>query len=119
LFDSIEVLWYIYKKTINSGGIMLNWDTTEKELRLIHQIVQRAKKEIEGVAPMKTSMDIEACCCNDIRLDLEKLLAFPGDDFRHDIKGITGNINRASGRLENGFVPRCSINEKSVVEKDN
>lgn len=41
-------------------------------------------------------------------LNLEKWLAFDDFSFFHDAFGISEHLNRATGLLENSFLPRCS-----------
>jgi hypothetical protein len=41
-------------------------------------------------------------------LDWEKFVNADNFNFMHDIGGICKHMNRANGRLENCFVPRCA-----------
>lgn len=78
--------------------------TTTGESDLILKIVKRAKTTDR----LSLNMDITACHANGCPLDLEKLLAFDDFNFYHDINGISRNINRTTGKLENCFLPRCA-----------
>lgn len=40
-------------------------------------------------------------------IDMDALLAAPDYDFAHDIRGIRAHIDRKTGLLADGFVPRC------------
>lgn len=51
-------------------------------------------------------MDLTACHTNGCALDLPALLAAGDSDFTHDVAGITRHINRTTGTLRDGFVPR-------------
>jgi hypothetical protein len=53
-------------------------------------------------------MDITATHLNGTPLDLDKFLKFDSPDFGHDIYGIMRFIDRNTGKLTNGFLPRCS-----------
>lgn len=53
-------------------------------------------------------------CARRCRLDVAKLFSFGDDDFLHDMVGITKNMNKKNGRLENSFVPRCTIHPEKI-----
>lgn len=46
-------------------------------------------------------------------IDIEKLLSFDDFNFAHDIGGIKKHLNRATGLLENHFLPRCALPMRS------
>ena len=94
--------------TKTKGDKMINWDSLKKEESVtILKIVVRAKKLIPELPTLDTNMDIGATHINK-KLNLDKLLKFNDFNFLHDITGITYNINRETGKLENCFLPRCS-----------
>lgn len=92
---------------------MINWDVSVKDYALIRAIANRAflelyePHEIE-VSVQHTIMDLAATHKNGCPLDLEKLLAAPLVDFGHDLLGIRRHLDRATGRLEGLFAPRCA-----------
>lgn len=89
----------------------INWDTTEEDDVLIESVVKRAFEELELDAIIdKTclSMDIAVTHLNGTPLDFNKLLSFDDFNFGHDVYGISSNINRNTGKLDNCFLPRCS-----------
>ena len=87
---------------------MINWSKiTKEESQIIHRVAVRAIKAIPRLKVMDIEMDISAAHIKR-KLDLNKLSNFPDFDFAHDIVGISNNINRATGILENCFLPRCS-----------
>ena len=87
---------------------MINWNGLKKEESVtILKIVVRAKKLIPELPTLDTNMDIGATHIKN-KLDLDKLLKFDDSNFLHDITGITYNIDRETGELENCFLPRCS-----------
>lgn len=47
-------------------------------------------------------------------LDLAALLSFKPQDFTHDVIGISLNINRETGQLQNCFLPRCAKKEEQT-----
>lgn len=57
---------------------------------------------------LSATMDIEACHCNGMPLDLAKLLAAPDADFGHDVFGIRRYLDRTTGWIADRFVPRCA-----------
>jgi hypothetical protein len=63
------------------------------------------------VKVMDLNMDVTATHCNGTPLDLEKLLAFDEFNVAHDIYGIMDCIDRNTGKLTSGFLPRCAKHE--------
>ena len=87
---------------------MIDWSRiTKEESKTIHKAVARAVKLIPQLKMMDVEMDISAVHIKE-KLNLNKLFSFPDFDFVHDIVGISNNINRTTGTLENCFLPRCS-----------
>lgn len=91
----------------------LCFDVTRAEHALIVQIAERADHEVFkplGVdqSRLQSVMDLSACHATGCALDLAKLLGAHASDLAHDVAGIRRHIDRASGVLENGFVPRCA-----------
>lgn len=92
----------------------IQWNATLTEVNLIHQIANRAIKLIYqpndiDMDTMKIQMDLQATHCSGCPLDLAGLLAFPNLDFSHDIIGIQHHIDRNTGELRGGFLPRCAL----------
>ena len=92
---------------------VVSFECTKDEMLLIQRIVKRFRSESEShrlwpSGLMELEMDITAVHCNGCPLDLSKLLAAPAFDFAHDIRGIQSHINRATGCLEDFFLPRCA-----------
>lgn len=95
----------------------VKFDANYDEMTLILEIVNRALLKHPGLfrnMTMETmAMDLDACHSNGCPLDFQKLLGFPPFDFAHDLSGIKNHINRETGKLERGFLPRCAkANEK-------
>ena len=88
----------------------INFDCKKEDHELISKIVDRVIKEHKSIKKMDLSMDITAVHCNDTKIDLGKL--FNADDFNfyHDVFGIMRHIDRRTGKLQDCFLPRCSIN---------
>ena len=85
----------------------LNWNIGAHESQLIHKIVVRASEKYpKEFDRLSLDMDITACHLNGTPLRLEELLATDDFNFSHDIFGIARHINRATGKLENHFLPR-------------
>lgn len=93
--------------------MILNWNTTKEEFETIVKIVERAENMgiLDKSNRMTSLMDVQAVHCNDMKLDLEKLLTFPEFDFAHDVLGIKRHMNRTTGKLQDFFVPRCALND--------
>lgn len=82
----------------------MNFDLYQTEMAKL--IARRANGLGMTRASMYVMMDIEACHCNGCPLDLDGLATAKTSDFVHDLTGITANLNRKTGKLENCFVPR-------------
>jgi len=97
---------------------ILKWTTRKEEMELESKIADRYLKSLRtlGIAKelhpdkMELVLDIDACHCNGCPLKLQELLNAENVDFAHDISGIRFNINRKTGKLENCFDPRYSLN---------
>ena len=78
--------------------------TTEEDHRLIGLIIKR----VHSADILSLRMDIVITHHN-TPIDLDGLLNAADSDFIHDIGGITQNINRDTGKLENCFSPRYTL----------
>lgn len=98
----------------------INWDCSRTDAAKIDKIAKRAvamaqERQID-YDKMTARMDVMACHLNGNPLDLDKLLGADDFNFSHDVFGIARHINRSTGKLENFFVPRCSMPERETVE---
>lgn len=86
------------------------FDTSKKDIRLIHTIVKRAMKfpQLKKVDMISVEMDVTATHCNGCKLDLIKFLSFDDFNLMHDVIGIMNHIDRTTGKLTKCFLPRCS-----------
>lgn len=89
----------------------INFDVTEEENALIKKIAERAEKEVFGPdhvpqSQMDTIMDLSATIAQGCPLKLQELLDADLGNFGHDVAGIRRHINRETGLLEGGFLPR-------------
>lgn len=96
--------------TKSPAHVKLNASTTDA--LIIIAIVRRwrklGSKKAFPVDALSTSMDITAVHLNDTPLDLQKLLDFDDANLMHDIFGMANCLDRATGRLEKNFRPRCA-----------
>ena len=83
-------------------------------LDLIKKATDRACELDRTLDKTTVSMDLYYCL-DSISLDLEKLILSDEFNFMHDIYGIGKNINRATGKMNGLFEPRCI---KIKEEKD-
>ena len=90
---------------------MLKFKANLAERKLIVLITQRACKANNEIDFEKATIYLNGAHSNGNPLDFQKLLDFPPGDFYHDFYGIFANINRETGELDNGFVPRCSMDD--------
>jgi len=84
-------------------------------LLLISKIADKAIKawnaeSFNNFQKLDVMMDVEYADA-DCPMDLQKLLDFPDSDFFHDMAGINRHFNRETKKLEDSFVPRCSLPE--------
>ena len=89
---------------------MIEWERTSKEdIQLITGIFERAIREgivrddFDDRAGML--MDLEAAHIAE-PLDLAQMLIGDNNELSHDIWGIYHHLNRQTGQLDDGFVPR-------------
>lgn len=94
---------------------MIKWTASKFESEIINRIADRAVSMAEKLGvnyeKMTAYMDIEACHCNGMPLDLARLEAADDGNFGHDVFGIRRHINRSTGQIENCFVPRFALPE--------
>lgn len=84
-------------------------DTTNKEYALIRLITIRAIKDDPELDKQSLEMDLCAVHEKNVRMNFDKLLAADNFNFNHDVYGIIRHMNRKTAKLENCFLPRCSI----------
>lgn len=95
---------------------------TKAEYDIIHKIVLRAERMLHEMRlevdfdRQSMRMDIEACHCNGMPLNLADLLDANDGDFGHDVFGIRKYIDRNTGKMMRCFVPRYALpqNYKAV-----
>lgn len=84
----------------------ISFDATRAERAIVRKIIDRAEA-LEVVSDrMSSTMDIIACNANGTPLDFERFLATDDFNFLHDFCGIARNMNRETGKIEGGFLPR-------------
>lgn len=92
---------------------------TRFEQDLIHKIADRAvdmaRKHGVNYDKLTACMDIAGCHLNGCELDLNKTLAAPDADFAHDAFGIRRHINRETAQIEDCFLPRCAMPQRSTT----
>ena len=87
---------------------MIKWDNLQREdVEAIGRICKRVYKTFPDIDYLTLNMDITAVHV-ETPLNLSKFESFRRLDFFHDVFGITRHLNRATGKLNDCFVPRCS-----------
>jgi hypothetical protein len=84
---------------------MISFDVARDEVLTIHAIAKRAATLIGGDL-LEWDMDISATHANGSPLRLAELAEADDLNFVHDLCGIRKHLNRETGHLEDGFVPR-------------
>jgi len=92
---------------------MINWNTSKEDALTIGEIVARARGYWPDVNALELNMDITATHANGCPVKLRELAGAPKLDFAHDVCGIQRHINRETGQLEDCFVPRYSMPQRS------
>jgi hypothetical protein len=90
---------------------MISFATTKSDVVLIGKIVARYLKSYphEITSKLDLMMDMGACHCNGCPLRLADLLAADDFNFAHDVSGIHRHLDRATGKLVGGFLPRLAV----------
>lgn len=88
---------------------MINWDISKEDHAQIVKVVLRAMAQDPSFNTLDLTMDMTACHLNGCALDFQKLLGFDDFNFMHDIYGISKNIDRTTGKVENCFAPRSAL----------
>jgi hypothetical protein len=93
----------------------ISFDATKTEHVAVRKIIDRAEA-LEVVSDrMSSTMDIIACNANGTPLDFERFLAANDFNFLHDFCGIARHMNRETGKIEGGFLPRFRRQHQSTV----
>lgn len=99
---------------------MITWAANHLEISRIERIVSRAvhmgiARSSRDNPTLDLTMDLEAVHCNGCPIELEQLLQAKKSDFIHDIMGIQSHLNRKTGELEGGFVPRYAMPDPTTA----
>ncbi len=86
----------------------INWSVTKEDSDLIDKVVHRAEAIMVNTDRTELWMDITAAHANGCALDLPRLLEADDYNFVHDVAGIRRHIDRRTGQIEGGFLPRCA-----------
>jgi hypothetical protein len=89
----------------------ISFECSKKEMSTVDAIVTRAETmyyEATGLSLDRLSahMDIIACHANGCPLKLSEMLAADDENFGHDFFGIARHVDRTTGKLVGGFLPR-------------
>lgn len=91
----------------------VSFKCSKKDFNLVLKIAARAFKEIpelkEYTDKTTLEMDLIACHANYCRLDFKKLLKARFLDLLHDCGGISGTIDRETGKLRDNFLPEFFV----------
>ena len=90
----------------------INWNVSDADRAIIILITHRFLKTYPNARDVRFMMDITACHANGCPLRLSDFLNADDFNFFHDAHEICLNIDRETGQLRNGFLPRFSANSK-------
>jgi hypothetical protein len=89
----------------------------ERDRQLIVAIACRAVDETVTIFLRGDLIDLMTdlvLCRRRYRLDLERLFTLGRDDFCREITSINHRIDRDTGKMPEGFMPRYLLEEKAV-----
>ena len=86
----------------------INWNATADDAGLVRKILDRAQdlRCFSKRNRINVEMDITACHLNGTPLRLADWLAADEFNFTHDLSGIALHMDRVTGQLTAGFLPR-------------
>jgi hypothetical protein len=88
---------------------VINWTTSRDDSDTIEKIAVRARQDLGySGPPIEIIMDVTAVHANGCPLNLTGLLEADAFNFAHDIDGIRNHVDRETGQLTGGFLPRYS-----------
>ncbi len=104
-----------FQPTADKIGGNVKFEVSDPDIMLIGIAVTRFMDFLRsrGIVPTKNHaqnlhMDLGAVHSNGCPLEFSALLAMDLTPFVEDIFGIGKNLDRATGKLLNGFRPRCA-----------
>ena len=105
--------------TTNGTTRGINWNITKNDAEAIARIVARSVELCHSfdviVNAMDLSMDITAVHANGCPLDLARFADASVADFTHDVGGIVRFVDRTTGQLNGGFLPRFAQRKANSV----
>lgn len=111
-----------FKLSEDTGYGSLKFPSDKRDIIMIGCVVTRfldwiKSRNIKPTERMAKNlhMDLGACHCNGTPLNFDALMKMETTPFVIDIMGINKNLDRNTGKLLNGFRPRCA---KSVLLVD-
>jgi hypothetical protein len=94
----------------------ISFDVSGEDAALIDEIANRAVRMAErnGITypRIDVEMDLTACHANGCPLRLADLAKADEFNFAHDVLGIRKSLDRCSGKLTRGFLPRFALRKK-------
>lgn len=92
----------------------LNYNCSPEDMQLITKIAHRAHAEAMQRVGVELNLlmvvqDVATVHCNGCPLRLWALLASSPADFESDVSGIGLNLDKTTGKLMNGFLPRFRV----------
>lgn len=94
----------------------VNWKLGAAESAALREAVGRyvevAKSmgvDVTNSVRVGVAMDLTECHLNGCPLDFDKMMTMGELDLAHDVGGIAQHLDRNTGKLKDGFVPRCAM----------
>lgn len=85
-----------------------NMSASLEEKKKIGKIAKRAVEFNPKLDHLDTTMDLTACHLNGTPLNLDRMLTSDEFNLMHDIMGINRHLDRGTGKITGGFLPRYS-----------
>lgn len=94
----------------------ISFDAGYYDSILIRRIARRWKAMSDDRRDiMEINMDVTATHCNGNPLRLQDMIDADNFNFAHDMHGIYRHLNRKTGKLENCFLPRFTMQQRAVA----
>jgi len=85
-----------------------NVQISNSDLNTVKKIARRCTRIFSGAALDETDYMMYLYAAYTIhKIDIDRLDKFDDFNFTHDIAGICHHLNRETGEMEGGFLPRC------------
>ncbi|MGJ5032281.1 hypothetical protein ACQR1I_35965 [Bradyrhizobium sp. HKCCYLS2038] len=98
----------------------VSFDISAADAALVRKIARRARELLLTVRidipALDMSMDLTATHANGCPMDFERLAAADDFNLMHDVGGIARHLDRKTGKLAGGFLPRFHRRDSEAAQ---